>query len=148
MNSRLSSSSPGALSERQQAIVPIAALASVGDISRLSAALDRGLDAGLTINDAKEILVQVYAYAGFPRSLNPLGEFMKVLDARKQRGLRDDPSRAIRAGDALLAAGTANQTELSGAPVEGALFQFAPAIGPGAGGSGGCGQWRPARGRR
>lgn len=31
-------------------------------------------------------------------------------------------------GDALLIAGTANQTKLSGAPVRGALFEFAPAI--------------------
>lgn len=36
-------------------------LAAAGDI-----ALNQGLDAGLTINDAK----QLYAYAGFPRGLN------------------------------------------------------------------------------
>jgi alkylhydroperoxidase/carboxymuconolactone decarboxylase family protein YurZ len=37
-------------------------------------------------------------------------------------------SRAAPKGDALMAAGTANQTKLSGAPVTGALFDFAPAI--------------------
>ncbi|HZW13211.1 MAG TPA: carboxymuconolactone decarboxylase family protein [Noviherbaspirillum sp.] len=120
------------LSARQQAIVPIAAFAAEGDISRLSVALHQGLDAGLTVSDAKEVLVQVYAYAGFPRSLNALGELMKVLEARRQRGIQDAhgnaPSRPIPAGEALRAAGTANQTKLVGAPVQGPLFEFAPAI--------------------
>jgi alkylhydroperoxidase/carboxymuconolactone decarboxylase family protein YurZ len=120
------------LSSRQQSIIPIASFAAAGDIARLNTALEQGLDAGLTVNEAKEILVQVYAYAGFPRSLNALGELMKVVDARKQRGIRDEqgkmPSRPIPKGDALLAAGTANQTKLSGGPVKGALFDFAPAI--------------------
>jgi alkylhydroperoxidase/carboxymuconolactone decarboxylase family protein YurZ len=119
------------LSARQQAIVPIAALAAAGDIPRLSVALNRGLDAGLTVNDAKEVLVKLYAYAGFPRSLNALGELMKVVDARKHRGVQDawgkEPTRPIPQGDELLAAGTANQTRLVGAPVKGALFDFAPA---------------------
>jgi 4-carboxymuconolactone decarboxylase len=120
------------LSVKQQSIVPIAAFAAAGDMSRLNAALNSGLDAGLAVSEVKEVLVQVYAYAGFPRSLNALGELMKVVDARQQRGVQDAPgrapSRAIPKGDALLAAGTANQTRLSGGPVTGALFQFAPAI--------------------
>ena len=118
------------LTARQQAIVPVAAHAAAGDIAALNTALNQGLDAGLTVSDAKEILVQLYAYAGFPRSLNALGELMKVVEARKQRGIHDAPGRApskpIPKGDALLAVGTANQTQLSGAPVEGPLFDFAP----------------------
>lgn len=118
------------LTARQQAIVPIAALAAAGDMAKLNAALNQGLDAGMTVSDAREILVQLYAYAGFPRSLNALGELMKALDARKQRGIQDapgrEPSRPIPKGDALLAAGTANQTKLSGGPVQGPLFDFAP----------------------
>jgi 4-carboxymuconolactone decarboxylase len=120
------------LSVRQQAIVPIAAFAAAGHIASLGGALDNGLHTGLTVSDIKEVLVQVYAYAGFPRSLNALAEFMKVLEARKQRGIQDTPGiapvRAIPKGEALLAAGTANQTKLSGAPVQGPLFDFAPAI--------------------
>ncbi|MGJ7487443.1 carboxymuconolactone decarboxylase family protein [Variovorax sp. LT2P21] len=119
------------LSVRQQAIIAIAAFGAAGDIPRLGAALEHGLAVGLTVNDAKEVLVQLYAYAGFPRSLNALGELMKVVVARKQRGLQDAqgraPSRPIPKGDALLAAGTANQTKLVGSPVRGALFEFAPA---------------------
>ena len=118
------------LNTRQHAIVPIAAFAAAGDIAKLNTALNRGLDAGLTVSDAKEVLIQLYAYAGFPRSLNALGELMKVVETRKQRGIQDAPgsapSRPTPKGDALMAAGTANQTKLSGGPVGGPLFDFAP----------------------
>lgn len=120
------------LSAKQQAVALITAAAAVGDMPRLSTALGQGLDAGLTISESKEILVQLYAYAGFPRSLNALGELMKVLQARRQRGVHDtpgrEPSAPIPTGKELLALGTANQTRLSGAPVKGPLFEFAPAI--------------------
>lgn len=120
------------LSARQQAVIPVAAFAAVGDIERLGKALEAGLDAGLTVSEAREVLVQVYAYAGFPRSLNALGELMRVLEARRGRGINDAPGQAparpIPKGEALLAAGTANQTKLTGAPVRGPVFDFAPAI--------------------
>lgn len=122
-----------ALSARQQAILPIAAWAAAGDLGKLNTALNQGLDAGLTVSDVRELLVQLYAYAGFPRSLNALAEFMKVVEARKPRGLRDppgrEPSHAIPTGEALRAAGTANQTKLVGQPVRGPVFEFAPVIG-------------------
>nr|WP_312374120.1 carboxymuconolactone decarboxylase family protein [Stutzerimonas nitrititolerans] len=119
------------LSATQQALVPIAAFAAVGDMTKLNRALSQGLDAGLTISDAREVLVQLYAYAGFPRSLNALTELMKVLDERKQRGLQDAPGKEpgpLPAGNDALKVGTDNQTKLVGAPVKGALFDFAPAI--------------------
>jgi 4-carboxymuconolactone decarboxylase len=119
------------LSRKQQAIAPIGAAMAGGDMPKLHAALDQGLDAGLTVSDSREILVQLYAYAGFPRSLNALGELMKVLEERKQRGIQDAPGRdpgPVPTGKELLALGTANQTKLSGAPVRGPLFEFAPAI--------------------
>ena len=53
---------------------------------------------------------------------------MKVLQARQQRGIEDAPGRVIPTGDELLAAGKANQTRISGAPVQGPLFDFAPVI--------------------
>jgi 4-carboxymuconolactone decarboxylase len=120
-----------ALTRKQQAIAPIAATMAVGDIAQLNAALHQGLDAGLTVSDTKEILVQLYAYTGFPRSLNALGELMKVLDARKQRGIQDAPGRdpaPVPTGRELLALGTANQTKLVGSPVRGPLFEFAPQV--------------------
>ena len=120
------------LSAKQQAIPLIASFMAASDMPKLNAALNQGLDAGLTISETKEVLVQLYAYVGFPRSLNALGELMNVVVARKQRGIQDapgrEPSRAVPTGDKLLAVGTANQTRISGAPVKGPVFDFAPVI--------------------
>ncbi len=120
------------LSARQQAIPLIAASMASSQMDKLNAALNQGLDAGLTINEAKEILIQLYAYTGFPRSLNALNELMKVVETRKQRGIEDIEGKApiapIPVGDELRRVGTANQTKISGAPVQGPLFDFAPTI--------------------
>lgn len=128
----ISPASSESLSTRQQAIPLIAALMATSDMPSLNAALNQGLDAGLSVSEAREILVQLYAYVGFPRSLNALNELMTVVQARKQRGIADapgrEPSRAIPVGAELLAAGTANQTKISGAPVKGPVFEFAPVI--------------------
>jgi len=119
------------LTRSEQAIAPIAAAMAIGDMPRLDAALAEGLDAGLTVSEAKEILVQLYAYAGFPRSLNALGALMTLLAARLQRGVHDTPGRdpaPVPSGEALRAAGAANQSTLSGGAVRGPVFEFAPAI--------------------
>lgn len=122
--------SAATLSSQQQSIPLIAAFMATSDMPNLNTALNQGLDAGLSISETREILVQLYAYVGFPRSLNALNELMTVVQARKQRGIDDapgrEPSRAIPTGDELLAAGTANQTKISGAPVKGPVFEFAP----------------------
>ncbi|MFJ1229946.1 carboxymuconolactone decarboxylase family protein [Yersinia proxima] len=120
------------LSARQQAIPLIASYMASSQMGKLNAALNQGLDAGLTVNEAKEILVQLYAYTGFPRSLNALNELMKVVNDRKQRGINDvqgkEPVSSIPVGDELRRVGTANQTKISGAPVQGPVFEFAPVI--------------------
>ncbi len=120
------------LSAKQQAIPLIAAAMAISNMSGLNAALNQGLDAGLTVSEAKEILVQLYAYSGFPRSLNALGELMKVVEARKERGVQDnpgrEPGRVVPTGDELLAVGKANQTRIAGTPVQGPLFDFVPVI--------------------
>ena len=77
------------LSPGEQSIVAIAALTAKGDLSNLKTALNDGLDKGLTINQIKEVIVHLYAYCGFPRSIRGLQTFMGVLDERKARGIHD-----------------------------------------------------------
>jgi 4-carboxymuconolactone decarboxylase len=79
-----------ALSAKQQSIIPIAAFTATGDLEKLRPALHAGLDVGLTVNEIKEILVQMYAYAGFPRSLNGIHTFMAVMDERQAKGIKDE----------------------------------------------------------
>jgi alkylhydroperoxidase/carboxymuconolactone decarboxylase family protein YurZ len=82
-------SAPDALTARQQAIITISALTAKGDLPRLHKALADGLTAGLTVNEEKEVLVHLYAYCGFPRSLNGLNTLLKVLKERKANGITD-----------------------------------------------------------
>lgn len=120
-----------ALSAKQQAIVPVAAFTANGDLARLSDAMRAGLDAGLTVNEVKEVLIHVYAYAGFPRTLNGLGALMAVLDERKARGIEDPPGEdpsPLPDDKRSLDVGKAVQTELVGQPVAGPLFDFAPGV--------------------
>ena len=78
-----------ALTEKQQSIIQIAALTAKGELQALKPALVNGLDAGLTVNEIKEVLVHLYAYCGFPRSIRGLQTFMEVLDERKAKGIND-----------------------------------------------------------
>ncbi|NDY73167.1 4-carboxymuconolactone decarboxylase [Desulfobacter hydrogenophilus] len=119
------------LSTKQCTIIPIAAFTAGGNLDKLKASLNAGLDAGLTVNEIKEILVQMYAYAGFPRSLNGLGTFMAVMEARKGKGIKDETGKEaapLPTDKSSLEFGTENQTRLVGQPVTGTLFDFAPAI--------------------
>lgn len=82
---------PGAevLSERQKGIVLMAAFTAKGDLEKLKPAISKGLDAGLTINECKEVFLHAYAYCGFPRSIQGLNTLMATLDERKTRGIKD-----------------------------------------------------------
>ena len=93
-------------------------------------ALTAGLDAGLTVNEIKEILVQVYAYCGFPRSTGALNTFMGVLKVREAQGIHDvegalPASQEVSRG---VEYGAANQRKLFGRDAQGAVLAFAPAI--------------------
>jgi 4-carboxymuconolactone decarboxylase len=121
----------GGLNPPQQAIAVIGAFTAVGRLPELREALNAGLEAGLSVSQIKEILVQMYAYAGFPRSLNGLGMFMSLLEQRRADGITDpagNEPKPLPTDADMLEVGTANQTQLSGAPVTGSLFDFAPAI--------------------
>ncbi|MFV0481790.1 MAG: carboxymuconolactone decarboxylase family protein [Campylobacteraceae bacterium] len=81
------------LDKKQQGIITIAAFTASGNIEKLNVALNEGLDAGLTINEIKEVLIQMYAYSGFPRSLNGINAFKVVLDDRQSKGIKDEVGR-------------------------------------------------------
>lgn len=118
-----------ALTARRASIVSISVLAAQGDLPRLRAAMAEGLDRGLTVNEEKELMLQLYAYAGFPRCLNGLQTLASVVDERKAAGIADDMGRAaspVEPSRDRLAVGTANQTALVGRPVEGGVYDFCP----------------------
>ena len=77
------------LSEKEKSIITIASLTAKGDLKKLKTELNTGLEAGLTVNEVKEVLVHTYAYCGFPRSIRGLQTFMEVLNERKAKGVID-----------------------------------------------------------
>jgi alkylhydroperoxidase/carboxymuconolactone decarboxylase family protein YurZ len=78
------------LSKKNQSIVLISAYTAKGDLVQLEDALHNGLDAGLTVNEIKEVLVHLYAYCGFPRSIRGLNTLMAVVEERKADGIEDE----------------------------------------------------------
>lgn len=115
------------LNERQQSIVAIACLEAKGDIDGLKTAINEGLDAGLTVSQVKEALSHLYAYTGFPRSLNGLGALQGVLDERKQCGINDPEGKEadpLPEGYDALKQGTEVQSKLTGRAYN---YTFAPA---------------------
>lgn len=84
------SSKDESLTAKHQSLISISAVAGKGDLSRLKTEINRGLEAGLTINQIREAIVHLYAYAGFPRSIRGLQTLMAVLDERKAKGIIDE----------------------------------------------------------
>ena len=119
------------LDTRGAAIVPIAALTALGDQAALASALEAGLESGLTVNDIREVLIQLYAYCGFPRSLDGLNTFMGVVEKRKQAGKIDaegEQPHGLPEGADRRAIGAATQTALLGRPANAPVYAFAPGI--------------------
>ena len=119
------------LNAKQEKIVTIAAFTANGDMQKLKTALKEGLDAGLTVNEIKEVLVQMYAYCGFPRSLNGISTFMSVMEEREKKRIKDEIGREanpLPANKSSIELGTEIQTRLVGRPVTGVTYTFVPTI--------------------
>lgn len=119
------------LNQKQQSITLIAAFTAKGDMNALKLALNEGLDRGLTISELKEVVVQMYAYAGFPRALNALDAMMSVLGEREQKRIKDIvgiEAASLPSDKSRLELGTQIQTQLVGAAVKGTIYDFAPVI--------------------
>ena len=116
------------LTERQSHLVAIAALEAKADIAGLRSELDASLDDGVTVSEAKEALSQLYAYTGFPRSLNGLSALEAVLNERKAAGKKTAEGKEAKALPKRFDAtkeGTKVQTQLcGGVPF---TYAFAPA---------------------
>lgn len=120
-----------ALSAREESIVPIAAFTANGDEASLKKALESGLKNGLTVNEIRSVLEQMYAYTGFPRSLTGLGVFVNLLQEHRTSGIEDVKGREAKplpAGTSIRELGTKTQTALIGKPAAGPVYEFSPNI--------------------
>ncbi len=116
-----------ALSPRKASLSAVAALEAKGDVARLHDAINEAYDNGLTTAELKEAFTHLYAYTGFPRSLNALGTLQKVISEREAAALAtpagvEDKTVLPRKFDSLKE-GTKVQTSVTGRPFN---YTFAP----------------------
>lgn len=119
------------LSAKQRAVAPIAAFTAKGDQAKLRTAMERGLGAGLSVNEIKEILIQMYAYCGFPRSLNAINTFGALLDERAKQGIKDtigEEPKAVRTDRTRERIGHENRVKLTGSTALGSYAKVVPTI--------------------
>ena len=116
------------LTPQQADTVTISAFMAKGDLPNLKKALATALNNGITVNEAKEVLLNLYAYTGYPRRLNALGTLDKLVQERKDAGINDEmgpDATPLDPNADRLARGTEVQTYISGRVVKN---DFAPII--------------------
>lgn len=101
----------------------IAAFEAQGELVRLESVINNGLTAGLTVSQIKEALSHLYAYTGFPRSLNGLATLQKVLNERTTPYQMGEDASPLSSNFDALKQGTIVQTQLTGQPFN---YSFAP----------------------
>jgi len=75
---------------KSKEIAVVAALIALGNAEpQLKVHFNAGLNVGCTINELKEIVLQMSGYAGFPASINAMNALMCVLETRKGEGHDD-----------------------------------------------------------
>ncbi|WP_316675250.1 carboxymuconolactone decarboxylase family protein [uncultured Tolumonas sp.] len=119
------------LNAKDKHLAVISSATAMGNIEPLKTYLASALNDGVTINELKELLVQLYAYCGFPRSLNGLGALYALLESRREQGIQDAEGvtpNALPTDKSRFDLGDAVQQELVGRPVSGPVLTFAPAI--------------------
>ena len=119
------------LDAKQKAVVVIAAFTTKGDLDKLNASFNDGLDAGLTINEIKEVLIQLSAYDGLPRSINAINAFRMVVLSRQSAGIQDkagEEPHPFPNDKTKYEIGSENQFKLMGVHPENPALTFAPVI--------------------
>ena len=66
------------MTDREKSIVIVSVFTAKGDMIELEKSIKLALEKGVTVNEIKESMIQLYAYCGFPRSLNALGILFKI----------------------------------------------------------------------
>ena len=115
------------MTPQQQCFVRLAANEAVGNIEALRPAIHQAFDQGFTVMQVKEVFAHLYAYTGFPRSLNAQNALAQVLSERAQEGrtpVEGQDATPLPADYNALTQGTAVQTELCGGAHQ---YNFCPA---------------------
>lgn len=108
------------LTIKEKNLVNLASLTAKAEMDNLKLAVNTALDSGLTVNEIKDLMVQLYAYCGFPRALNALAALDEVVNQRKAEGkntIEGKEATPLAKDTDVLALGTEVQTKLVGQEV-------------------------------
>ncbi|MDQ1097593.1 MULTISPECIES: carboxymuconolactone decarboxylase family protein [Chryseobacterium] len=79
-----------ALDLKSREIAVVAALTAMGNAEpQLKVHINGALNTGSSINELKEVILQMSVYAGFPKAMNGMNALKEVLHDRQQQGIKD-----------------------------------------------------------
>lgn len=118
---------------KSKEIAVVASLTALGNAEpQLKVHINGALNVGCTINDIKEIILQMSAYSGFPTCINAMNALKDVLSEREKQGIKDSigeeatnkisPKDRYEVGAAELSELDSNQVEI----LENAYNNFSP----------------------
>lgn len=82
-----------ALDNKSKEIAAISSLMAQGAIPQLKVHLHGALQVGCSINEIKEVILQMSVYCGFPKCINGMNAFREVLKERKEKGIKDEEGK-------------------------------------------------------
>lgn len=108
---------------KSKEIAVVASLTALGNAEpQLKVHINGALNVGCTINDIKEIILQMSAYSGFPTCINAMNALKDVLSEREKQGIKDSigeeatnkisPEDRYKVGAAELSELDSNQVEI------------------------------------
>jgi len=76
---------------KSKEIAVVAALTAMGTAQpQLKVHINGALNTGSTINEVKEVILQMSVYSGFPSSINGMSALIEVLKERQEHGIKDE----------------------------------------------------------
>lgn len=120
---------------KSKEIAVVAALTALGNaLPQLRVHINGALNVGCSINELKEVILQMSAYSGFPTCINAMNALKEVLAKREEEGIKDSigelPTNEVfeesryEIGAKELSNLDSNQVEI----LENAYNDFAPAL--------------------
>lgn len=108
---------------KSKEIAVVAALTALGNAApQLKVHINGALNVGCTINDIKEIIIQMSGYSGFPTTINAMNALKEVLKNREVNGIKDSigeevtneiaPEDRYKVGEKELSELDSNQVEI------------------------------------
>ncbi len=75
---------------KSREIAVVAALTAMGNAEpQLKVHINGALNTGSSINELKEVILQMSVYSGFPKTMNGMNALKEVLHDRQQQGIKD-----------------------------------------------------------